>query len=108
MFVAPLIDFPPFRVPASLWLPLAALAGVALDRLLGEARRWHPLVGFGRLANVIERLLNRGPQGWRRLGGIIAWALVVLPWVALALFAKRGNLASWLIERFDDADVRFR
>ncbi len=37
-------------------MPLAAFAAVLLDRLLGEARRWHPLVGFGNLAGVI---------GWR-------------------------------------------
>eukprot|EP01034_Spumella_vulgaris_P033035 gene33035-40773_t len=32
-------------------------AGVILDLLLGETPRWHPLVGFGKLANTIERRL---------------------------------------------------
>ncbi|MFX5684586.1 hypothetical protein ABTE42_20885, partial [Acinetobacter baumannii] len=40
---------------------LAALAGVLLDRLLGEVPRWHPLVGFGRIANTIEHTMNREP-----------------------------------------------
>jgi adenosylcobinamide-phosphate synthase len=43
------------QIPAALFLPLAALAGVGLDRLFGEPRRWHPLVGFGALANAVER-----------------------------------------------------
>lgn len=30
-----------------------------LDRLLGEPRRFHPLVGFGRYAAVVERLCRR-------------------------------------------------
>ncbi len=29
-------------------------AGVLLDNWLGEPRRWHPLVGFGRLAAALE------------------------------------------------------
>jgi hypothetical protein len=53
-------------------LPLAALAGAGLDRLLGEPRRWHPLVGFGALANAVESRLNRA---WRRrLRGLLAWS----------------------------------
>ena len=58
---------------------LAALmtAGVLLDMLLGETRRWHPLVGFGRLASALERRLNRG-RG-RFLRGALAWTLAVLP-----------------------------
>ena len=73
-------------VPAALWLPLAAVAGVALDRLLGEVRRYHPLVGFGALADFLESTLNRGAASarLRRLRGIVAWTLAVLPWVALA------------------------
>lgn len=39
-------------------LVLLVLAGVALDMLMGEMRHWHPLVGFGNLANLLERKLN--------------------------------------------------
>jgi adenosylcobinamide-phosphate synthase len=67
----------------ALHAPLAALAAVLLDRLLGAARRGHPLVGFGRLANGIERVLNRG--GFLRLRGALAWGLAVVPPVALAV-----------------------
>jgi adenosylcobinamide-phosphate synthase len=62
-------------------MPLAALAAVLLDRLFGEVRRFHPLVGFGTLAAAIEKRLNRGTIA----GGMLGWALAVLPWVALAL-----------------------
>jgi len=62
-------------------MPLAALAAVLLDRLFGEVRRFHPLVGFGTLAVAIEKRLNRRTIA----GGVLGWALAVLPWVALAL-----------------------
>ena len=62
-------------------------AGVLLDLLLGEARRWHPLVGFGRLAMFIERILNRERS---RLGrGLLAWTVAVLPLTLL------GAAACW-------------
>lgn len=64
-------------------LALGALAGVVLDRLLGEPRGWHPLVGFGRLAGALEARFNPGGSG-NRIQGLLAWALAVLPWVALA------------------------
>ncbi len=64
----------------TLAMPLAALAAVVLDRLLGEPRRFHPLVGFGNLAGAVEKRFNRRS----RLTGIAAWTLVVLPFVALA------------------------
>ena len=41
----------------------AAIAGVLLDRWLGEPRRWHPLVGFGRLATAVANRLNRPERG---------------------------------------------
>ena len=63
-------------------IALLLIAGVALDLLLGETPRWHPLVGFGKLANAIERRLNRG--GLRFPRGLLAWALAVLPVTLLA------------------------
>ena len=61
------------------WLMAAA---VALDMLLGEPRRWHPLIGFGNLANMLERSLNCGRA--RKLRGMLAWLLAVAPLVALS------------------------
>ena len=65
------------------------VAGVLLDLMLGEARRWHPLVGFGNLAIGLERRLNRGNlRFWR---GALAWTLAVLPLTALSAL-----VVSWL------------
>ena len=69
---------------------LLALAG---DRLVGEVTRWHPLVGFGNIANTIEqrarqwahRSTSSAPTDSaevnRRLqfAGSVAWAALVLP-----------------------------
>jgi adenosylcobinamide-phosphate synthase len=69
------------------------LAGVLLDLLLGEPRRWHPLVGFGRLAQRIERWLNQGRLRFTR--GLLGWALAVLPLAALAWMAAE-HAGLWL------------
>lgn len=66
---------------------ITAAAGLLLDRLLGEPRRWHPLVGFGRFAAAAETGLRRAAPGHavgNRLRGLLAWCFVVLPCVALA------------------------
>ncbi|KAF1048859.1 MAG: Cobalamin biosynthesis protein CobD [Herbaspirillum frisingense] len=75
------------------WPALALLmtAGIVLDLLLGEARRWHPLVGFGHLAKRIEGALNHAPA--LRLRGVLAWMLAVLPGVALTAWII--HLAPW-------------
>ncbi len=90
------LDLPMPGIPSTLWLPLAALAAVVLDRLLGEPTRWHPLVGFGALAVAVEKWLNRGSA--RILRGTLAWALIVLPWVMLASSAKRYDALGWLLD----------
>ncbi len=65
---------------------LIALAGVLADQLLGEPPRWHPLVGFGRLAEKLEKRLNT-PEATRFLG-VVAVSIAVLPLLLLA----------WLLE----------
>lgn len=71
---------------------LLAVAAVALDGLLGELRRWHPLVGFGRLANSIEAQLNpesRRARPIARLFGILGVALLLIPFVVIAFWLCR-------------------
>ena len=72
-------------------------AGVALDALLGEPRRYHPLVGFGRLANRIEQRLNPGGRGWRS-HGVSAWILAVVPVTLLAALLSRLPAIGWLVQ----------
>ncbi|MFH1869593.1 MAG: adenosylcobinamide-phosphate synthase CbiB [Pseudomonadota bacterium] len=78
--------------PSLLSLVAAALAGTFLDRLLGEPRRWHPLVGFGRCADSVERTLRRGAPGhalFNRLRGLLGWLLLVVPAVLVAAWLGR-------------------
>ncbi|QNK00169.1 adenosylcobinamide-phosphate synthase CbiB [Dyella telluris] len=65
---------------------LAMVLAVMMDAWLGEPRRWHPLVLFGRLARFIE---SHGHAD-RRVAGVLAWGLAVLPLVAVT-----GLLEVW-------------
>lgn len=66
---------------------LSALAAVLLDGWLGEPRRWHPLVGFGALADRLERKFygdaTMTPRVRRRRGAL-ALLLLLLPFTAAA------------------------
>ena len=64
-------------------LAFSMLAGAALDRLLGEPQRFHPLVGFGRFAGAIEARLNRPDHA--RARGVLAWLIAVSPWLVLVV-----------------------
>ncbi|MFA7269428.1 MAG: adenosylcobinamide-phosphate synthase CbiB [Sterolibacterium sp.] len=57
---------------------------LSLDWLLGEQQRFHPLVGFGRLAQWLEDRLY-APS---RLSGVAAVTLLLLPLVALATWVS--------------------
>lgn len=66
------------------------LAAVVLDALLGEPRRLHPLVGFGKWAQFLEARLNAARPGFAlRLRGVLALFAAVGPWVTLMVFADR-------------------
>lgn len=91
-----LTDTPPFL------LFLALLAGYALDRMLGEPRRWHPLVGFGRWAAALESRLNISSTSngaSLRLCGLFAWLLAVTGWVVVAgALHAVGPATGWLVD----------
>lgn len=70
---------------------LAMLLALLFDRWWGEPHRWHPLIGFGRLADWLERRLNRG--NWRRARGIVGVALLLLPLLVIALLIQIAVLA---------------
>ncbi|MEQ1601515.1 MAG: cobalamin biosynthesis protein [Methylophilaceae bacterium] len=65
--------------------PLILIGALLLDQLLGEPRRWHPLVGFGWLANAMEKLLNRNHAPLTaRILGVGGWLLLLTPFVAIS------------------------
>lgn len=73
------------------WVALLLAAGVVLDLLLGEVRRMHPLVGFGKFAALIEATLNKGKAKFFR--GSVAWMMAVMPVVVCFYW-----LVAWMTE----------
>ena len=66
------------------------LLALLLDFWLGEPRQYHPLTGFGRLANWLEKRLNRAAPRTRRQLGVLALLLAVLPVVLLVALLVWG------------------
>lgn len=62
-------------------LTLSLFFALLLDRLVGEPSRWHPLVGFGRLAQSLEARLNRDSLSARTrcLNGVLAVCALLVP-----------------------------
>ena len=78
-------------------LTFSLLIAFMLDFLVGEPRRWHPLVGFGNVANWLENKLNHVPNKssfLTRLWGLIAWALLILPIVVLLYWLEAQVLST--------------
>ena len=70
-----------------------------LDRALGEPRRFHPLVGFGRMAAAVEKRLYGGeptPAAGRRRRGVLAVAVLLVPPVLVS--AWLADLAGAVFE----------
>lgn len=79
----------------SLLIKLAA--GILADRLLGEPRRFHPLVGFGGWAGRLEAPARRLLPA--RAAGLLAWLFAVAPWVALAVVVRGLHpAAQWAVD----------
>ncbi len=74
---------------------LLMLCAVLLDRILGEPRRFHPLVGFGNYAAWLERRLNI--VGASKLRGVLAWLIAIIPFLAIIIFLwQQPVLRPWL------------
>lgn len=69
--------FEPAGWPATV---LMLIGACLLDRILGEPNRWHPLVGFGAIANRVELLCNSiGISNVSALiRGALCWGFLVL------------------------------
>lgn len=74
---------------------LVVITAIALDLTLGEPKKWHPIVGLGNLANLLEKRLNpkksqSDPQ--QVLAGTLACIILLMP--AALIFATLDN-SSW-------------
>jgi len=88
-------------------VPLIILAAVFLDHLLGEPRRFHPLVGFGSLARRVEKLFYGSADATpaaRYMRGIVSVCVLLIPLVVLAAMLQQlaifGTLFSIMLLYF--------
>ncbi len=83
-------------------ISIIIVIALLLDALVGEPRRWHPLVGFGNVAIWLETKLNKFSSKspfLSYLSGLLAWTLLVLPTVALLLYVEQ------LVEQLAQAEI---
>jgi len=68
----------------------AILSSLILDRLFGEPRYFHPLVGFGNISTKLEKLFNlpsnKKSNTKQRILGIVALLILVIPILILTLY----------------------
>jgi adenosylcobinamide-phosphate synthase len=70
------------------WAGAAGLAaGYALDEILGDPRRWHPVSGYGRTAATLEKALYAPTHG----RGVAFAAVAVAAPVAVAVLAQHAT-----------------
>lgn len=78
-------------------ISLTLLLALILDRVLGEAKRWHPLMGFGILAAFVEKHLHPGADSphWQQfLSGLIALLILLAPFVSIAFVLQLNTSLS--------------
>lgn len=83
---------------------ISILLAVILDLVFSEPKRFHPLVGFGNMANALEKRLNQAAfsPSLQQLLGMMSWLVIVLiPTLVLLLasaYLQQSIGFSWLIE----------
>ena len=81
---------------------LIAIVALLLDQLLGEAKRFHPLIGFGNLAVWLEQRVNTRPtERLSVLSGLLCLTLLILP-ISSIIWLLQVSLDSlgWIISLF--------
>jgi len=79
------------------------LVSVLFDRLFGESKRWHPLVGFGKFAERIETEIRAGlkadePAQVVRAKGVLAVLVAIAPFFILATLLETQALLAKVSE----------
>ena len=78
---------------------LILITGCLLDYLFGEPNRYHPLVGFGMLANRLEQRFNHAHSPMiARIIGVSCWLLLVMPLPLLVYWLHQDNWLFWLLD----------
>ena len=72
---------------------LIVLLSLVLDRCYGEPARFHPLVGFGRIATAVEQRFNQAPRQ-QRIGGVLGLVLLVITGLLLIVLPV-ALLSGW-------------
>lgn len=67
-----------------------------LDQLIGEPRRYHPLVGFGWCVNKLEALMNQGK--YLRLNGMLSVLVLLIPLIMLLTIVLLQIELTWVLE----------
>lgn len=71
-----------------------------VDQLLGEPKRFHPLVGFGLLASVFEKKLNKQSSNTSSLvcGSVVLVILISVPILLIVLASSLLNSYSFFLD----------
>ncbi|WP_339725711.1 adenosylcobinamide-phosphate synthase CbiB [uncultured Paraglaciecola sp.] len=83
-----------------LLIALQMAGALILDKFFGEFPRYHPLVGFGKVASFVEEKCNLVPHSKNRIIGCIACLLLVLPVPLLFFTLNQHSVTFWLLETF--------
>ena len=79
-------------------ITLVIALALLLDRLLGEPKKFHPLIGFGNVAAWFEKKLNHYPDGKHTIFyGALAWLTIVVP-LPVAIYWTGHFIIEYAIE----------
>jgi len=101
----PFDHYPITSIASTAFIVVGALI---LDRIFGEPVRWHPLMGFGRLAASLEKRLNgtfnpiiTGSLDLNSVGlrasGLVAWLILLIPFVTVAYLLSHTTYG-WVVD----------